>query len=90
MVVATRQTANLCGKLLNLASLPRPQGRGGAPNLGDDSGKYEDLGTTENTEITEITERRIRRKRNTTEENEINVRLVDPEVQTVLDRRGCL
>ncbi len=41
------------------ASPPRPQGRTGAPNLGDDSGRHEDLGTTESTEITE---RRIRRR----------------------------
>ena len=59
---ATYQTANLCGKL-NRASLPRPQGRAGAPNLGDDSGKYEDLGTTERPfGCPEITERRIRRR----------------------------
>ena len=43
---ATHQTANLCGKL-NCASLPRPQGRAGALNLEDDSGRHEDLGTTE-------------------------------------------
>ena len=55
---ATHQTANLCSKL-NCASLPRPQGRAGALNLEDDSGRHEDLGTTE---ITEITERRIRRR----------------------------
>src|SRR5271165_6243859 len=41
------------------ASPPRPQGRTGAPNLGDDSGRHEDLGTTESTEITE---RRIPRR----------------------------
>ena len=55
---ATHRTANLCGKL-NCASLPRPQGRAGALNLGDDSGRHEDLITTESTEITE---RRIRRR----------------------------
>src|SRR5208337_798580 len=49
---ATHQTANLCGKL-HCASLPRPRGRAGALNLGDDSGRHEDLGTTETTEITE-------------------------------------
>src|SRR5208283_2510470 len=54
----THQTANLCSKL-NCASLPRPQGRAGALNLGDDSGRHEDPGTTESTEITE---RRIRRR----------------------------
>ena len=43
---ATHQTANLCSKL-NCASLPRPQGRAGALNLEDDSGRHEDLGTTE-------------------------------------------
>ena len=35
---ATHQTANLCSKL-NCASLPRPQGRAGPHNLGDDSGR---------------------------------------------------
>src|SRR5271166_6062053 len=55
---ATHQTANLCGKR-NGASLPRPQGRAGALNLGDDSGRNEDLITTESTEITE---RKIRRR----------------------------
>ena len=59
---ATYQTANLCGKL-NRASPPRPQSRAGAPNLRDDSGKYEDLGTTERPfGCPEITERRIRRR----------------------------
>ena len=52
MVAPTHQTANLCSKL-NCASLPRPQGRAGALNLEDDSGRHEDLGTTEVTEITE-------------------------------------
>ena len=58
MVARPTQMANLCSKL-NCASLPRPQGRAGALNLGDDSGRYEDLITTESTEITE---RRIRRR----------------------------
>ena len=59
---ATRQTANLCGKL-HCASPPRLQGRTGAPNLGDDSGRHEDLGTTERPfGCPEITERRIPRR----------------------------
>ena len=45
-MVATHQTASLWGKL-NRASLPRPQVRAGALNLGDNSGRYEDLITTE-------------------------------------------
>src|SRR5208283_873337 len=56
---ATHQTASLWGKL-NRASLPRPQVRAGALNLGYDLGRYEDLITTESTEITE---RRIRRRK---------------------------
>ena len=59
---ATHQTANLCGKL-HSASPPRLQGRTGAPNLGDDSGRHEDLGTTERPfGCPEITERRIPRR----------------------------
>ncbi len=45
------------------ASPPRPQGRTGAPNLRDDSGRHEDLGTTERPfGCPEITERRIHRR----------------------------
>ena len=60
---ATHQTASLWGKL-NRASLPRPQVRAGALNLGDDLGRYEDLITTERPfGCPEITERRIRRRK---------------------------
>jgi len=45
---------NLCGELF-CASLPRPKHGVVAPNLGDDSGRHEDHGTTE------ITERKTRR-----------------------------
>ena len=37
---------NLCGELFR-ASLPRPKHGVVAPNLGDDSGRHEDHGTTE-------------------------------------------
>src|SRR5208337_3750245 len=83
---ATHQTANLCDKL-NCASLPRPQGRAGALNLGDDSGRHEDLWN--HGEHRDHGEKNTE-KRNTTEENEINVRQVDPGDQTVLDRNACL
>src|SRR5208282_6154329 len=51
---ATDQMVNLCGELF-CASLPRPKHGVVAPNLGDDSGRHEDHGTTE------ITERKTRR-----------------------------
>src|SRR5208283_3879709 len=38
---------NLCGELV-CAGLPRSKHGVVAPNLGDDSGRYEDHGTTEN------------------------------------------
>src|SRR5208283_614732 len=43
---ATDQMVNLCGELFG-ASLPRPKHGVVAPNLGDDSGRHEDHGTTE-------------------------------------------
>jgi len=51
---------NLCGDLFG-AGLPRPKHGVVAPNRGDDSGRHEVHGTTENTENTEITERKTRR-----------------------------
>src|SRR5208282_1939036 len=54
---------NLCGKLF-CAGLPRRKHGVVAPNLGDDSGRHEDHGTTENTEITERKTRRNPKKRN--------------------------
>jgi hypothetical protein len=48
---------NLCGELFSVG-LPRPKHGVVVPNLGDDSGRQEDHGTTE---ITEINERKTRR-----------------------------
>jgi hypothetical protein len=62
---------NLCGELV-CASLPRPQHEVVAPNLGDDSGKHEDHGTTESTEITERRTRRNPKEGTMMEEDQIN------------------
>ena len=59
--------------------LPRPWGRAGALNLGDDSGRHEDLwnhGATPSFgwKSLERSRREEYARKNTTEENEINVR----------------
>jgi len=68
---ATDQMVNLCGDLFG-ASLPRPKHGVVAPNLGDDSGRHEDHGTTENTEITERKTRRNPKEGTMMEEDQIN------------------
>jgi hypothetical protein len=71
-----------------------------APNLGDDSGRHEDHGTTENTENTEITERKTRRnpkEGNMIEEdlmNRITERIIgaaihDAQILSYLKLSGC-
>ena len=68
---ATGQMVNLCGEL-SCAGLPRPKHGVVAPNLGDDSGRHEEHGTTENTEITERKTPRNRKQGNMMEEDKIN------------------